>query len=268
MIKIGIQNFPMARRQAEFAREELDRIGVESTLVFLDDPEGGILRGEVDIAVQPLCKIPPDRPGELVIAALSARENPADLLVMRPDVQDNRLDFGLKTDAVVFCNTPWQVAQLRDFRPDLAVSAPDGGVAALVSGLKAGACEAIILAVADVVAEDSDLSGLTLIELNPREFVPASGQGVMAWLAHRDNLSVGRVLKQVHHPDVSACTNVERRALQLLGDMSLLGAFVERDAAGNFHAFVACETGGSIRRARLSQSTNFELAERVVTGLK
>lgn len=267
MIKIGTRNLLADRRRAEFARTELDRIGEESTLVFLDDPDGGILRGDVDIAVQPLCEIPLDRPGELIIAALSTRENPGDLLVMHPDTQDNLLDFGLKTGAVVFCNTAWQAAQLRDFRPDLTVSAPGGGAAALVSGLKAGICEAIVLVATDVVAEDSDLSGLLLVELNPLEFVPAPGQGVLAWLAHRDNLPVRRLLKQVHHPEVSACTNVERRVLQLLGDVSL-GTFVERDATGNFHAFVACETGGSIRRARLSQSTNFELAERVVTGLK
>ncbi|MBL7798647.1 MAG: hypothetical protein JNJ90_19275 [Saprospiraceae bacterium] len=266
MIKIGIQDFPATRRLAEFARQELICIGVESTVVFLDDLEGGILRGDIDAALQPLGTIPLERPGEVVIAALSARENPADLLVMHPETQDNRLDFGLKQGAVVCCATAWQAAQLRDFRPDLAVSVPGGGVGALVSGLKAGICEAIVFAAADMVAEELDLSGLLLVELNPREFLPTPGQGVVAWLAHRDNLPVRRLLKQVHHPDVSACTNVERRVLQLLRG-ALLGAFVERDAAGNFHAFVAGETGGSIRRARLSQSTNFELAERVVAGL-
>lgn len=267
-LKIGVSSFPHAFGRIEFARSELRRIGLESMFMQVSDPDEAILHGEVDVAMHPLPELPMAPHEGLVIAALSARKNPADLLVLRPEALDNRLDFGLKTGALVSCNTPWQMAQLRDFRPDLAVSAPGGGAAALVSGLKAGACEAIILAAADMVAENLDLSGLTLVELNPREFVPAPGQGVLAWLAHRDNLPVRRLLKQVHHPEVSACTNVERRALQLLGDVSLLGAFAERDAAGNFHAFVACEKGGSIRRARLSQNTNFELAERVVTGLK
>lgn len=270
MIKIGIQDFPEARRQAEIARQELTRIGVESTVVFLDDLEGGILRGDIDAALQPLGTIPLERPGELVIAALSARENSGDLLVMHLEAQDNRLDFGLKKGAVVCCATAWQAAQLRDFRPDLAVSVSEDGGAAMLSGLQAGACAAIIPATADMVPEDLEQSGLVVVELNPREFVPAPGQGVLAWLAHRDSLPVRRLLKQIHHPEVSACTNVERRVLQLLGGdvAARTGAFVERDAAGNFHAFVACETGGSICRARLSQSTNFELAERVVAGLE
>lgn len=270
MIKIGIQDFPAACRLAEFARQELTRIGVESMVVFLDNLEGGILRGDIDTALQPLIKIPLDRPGEVVIAALSARENPADLLVMHPEAQDSRLDFGLKPGSVVYCTTAWQAAQLRDFRPDLAVSVSEDGGAAVLSGLQAGACAAIIPAAADGISEDLDRSGLVVVELNPREFVPAPGQGVLAWRAYRDNPPLRRLLKQIHHPEVSACTNVERRVLQLLGGdvAARTGAFVERDAAGNFHAFVACERSRNIHRARLSQSTNFELADRVSKQLR
>jgi len=269
MIKIGTQDFPAARRQAESARQELYRIGLESTVVYLDDPDSGILHGDIDVTVQPLCAIPLERPGELVVAALFARTTPADLLVARPEVRDNRQDFGLAQGATVLVLTPWQAAQLRDFRPDLNLVISNSAPTVLLNELRQGTCAAVVLPAAHL--PELDISGLEHIELNPREFLPAPGQGALAWLTHRDNLPVRRLLKQVHHPDVSACTNVERRVLQLLGGTTqspLLGAFVERDASGNFHAFSACATDGNIRRARLSQSTNFELAEQVVAGLR
>jgi len=264
-IKIGSPSSSQASWRDKFAQLELRRIGVESTLVQVENPAEAILRGDADVAVQPLSELPLTRPEGVVVTAVSSREYPGDVLVMRPEALDNRLDFGLAHSAAVLTTTPWQAAQLRDFRPDLGIAVSGGTT--FLDDLHKAKCVAVVLPAA--VLEGMGVSGLEVVPLNPREFVPAPGQGVVAWLAHHDDLPVRRLLKQVHHPDVSSCTNVERRVLQLLGGdaESLLGAFVERDAAGNFHAFVAYAYPGGIRRTRLSQSTNFELAERVVERL-
>jgi hydroxymethylbilane synthase len=47
-----------------------------------------------------------------------------------------------------------------------------------------------------------------------------------------------------------------------------LGTYCERDALGNFHAFAACEIEGQLRRTRLSSSTTFGMAEKLVAQLK
>ncbi len=264
LVKIGSKTSPQISWRDEFAQLELRRIGVESSLVRVDNPAEAILRGDADVAVLPLSELPLMRPGELVVTAVSRREHPGDVLVMRPEALDNRLDFGLAHGATVLTSTPWQAAQLRDFRPDLGIAVSVSGGTTLLDDLRQDNFAAIVTAAAEL--KGMDVSGLEVLELNPREFVPKPAQGVLAWLAHRDDLPVRRLLKQVHHPDVSACTNTERRVLQLLGGNaeSLLGAFVERDAGGNFHAFLACVHAGGIRRTRLSQSTNFELAERLL----
>jgi hydroxymethylbilane synthase len=136
--------------------------------------------------------------------------------------------------------------------------------------LRKGAYDAVLVSAAAIHHQNLEVSGLEVLELNPREFVPRPAQGVLAWQTHRDDLPARRILKPLHHPDVTACTNVERRVLQLLGDAGQpsLGVFVERDATGNFHAFAAGEIAGAFRRVRLSQSTNFELAERLVERLR
>ena len=85
-----------------------------------------------------------------------------------------------------------------------------------------------------------------------------------------DDTQTRLILKKIHHPEISALTNVERRVLQLMdgGCQLPLGAHCERDAAGNFHAFAACEIGGTMRRAQLSSSTSFGMAEKLVGQLR
>ncbi|MFN0013804.1 MAG: hydroxymethylbilane synthase [Saprospiraceae bacterium] len=268
-VKIGIQPGLAAAWLAEFACGELRQFSVESTVVQLDDPEAAILRGEVDLAVHPLAELPLARLEGTVIAAVSERKRAADLLVLRLETRDEKRDFGLKNQAAVFSDTVLQAAQLRDYRPDVAVSVPGGGAAALLEQVRNGGCDAAVFAAAYIEPLGLNLAGVEVIELSPQEFVPAPGQGVLAWLAHCDDLPLRRVLQRLHHPEVSACTNVERRVLQLFGGegAASIGVFVERDGVGNFHAFAASERSGQMLRARVSQSTNIELAVRVAGRL-
>lgn len=292
MLKIGTRGSKLALWQAEFTQAELRKIGVESELViiktqgdviqhlsfdkmegkgfFTKEIEEALLRGEVDLAVHSMKDMPTSQPEGLVLTAVSYRDNPADLLLIRPEAVEAGQVFKLKNKAVVGTSAARRKAQMRDFRPDVELRDLRGNVPTRVEKLRAGDYDAIFLAAAGVRRLDLDLSDLTVVELNPREFIPAPAQGVLAWQTHRDDLPTRRILKQLHHPEISAVTNVERRVLQLLdgGCQLPLGAFVERDAAGNFHAFAACELNGALCRTRLSQSTNFELAEKLVAALK
>jgi len=273
MLHIGTLSAPAARRHADYTQEALRRIGVESDIVVaqnLHDLEAALLHGAVQLAAHCLSDLPTALPDGLVVTAVSAREHPGDLLLMRPEAVDSGQDFGVKPRAVLGGGTPWRIAQMRDFRPDIAFKHSGEGMSALLENLRQGALDAVLVAAADLHLSGLDASGLEALPLHPSEFVPAPAQGVLAYQTHRDDLTVRRILKQLHHSEVSACTNVERRVLQLLGgDQTLpLGVFVERDAAGNFHAFAALEQAGTMCRVRLSQNTNVDLAEQVVRALE
>lgn len=270
MLKIGTRSTPTALWQAEYTRNVLQSIGVESAIVPVDHPGEALLRGDIDMTAYALDTLPIHQPDGIVITAVSERANPADVLLIRPEAVDKRQDFGLKQGATVG-TTAGRIAQMRDFRPDVVLqNLNEEDAPACLEDLRKGAYDAVLVSATAILQQNLDVSSLEVLELNPREFVPRPAQGVLAWQTHRDDLPTRRILKQLHHPDVAACTNVERRVLQLVGDASQpsLGVFVERDAAGNFHAFAACETAGAFRRVRLSQSTNFELAERVVERLR
>jgi hydroxymethylbilane synthase len=178
--------------------------------------------------------------------------------------------FKLKEGAIVGTSANRRKAQLLDYRPDVQLKDIRGNVPTRLEKLRAGDFDAIFLAAAGVSRLGLDVSDFEVVELNPREFVPAPAQGVLAWQTNRDDTQTRLILKKIHHPEISALTNVERRVLQLMdgGCQLPLGAHCERDVAGNFHAFAACEIGGTMRRAHLSSSTSYGMAEKLVAQLK
>jgi hydroxymethylbilane synthase len=270
-LKIGAS----ALWQAEFTRSELARVGEESDVVVFaaadeffspKDLEEALLRGEIDVAVHSMKNLPTSQLQALAITAVSQRDNPADWLVIRRESVVSGKIFKLKEGATVGVSSPSCKAQLSDFRPDVFLKNSPPGASTRLENLRSGDFDAIFLAAVEVRNLGLDLSDFEVVELNPREFVPTPAQGVLAWRTNRDDTATRLILKKIHHPEVSACTNVERRVLQILE--LPLGVYCERDATGNFHAFAAGEIEGKMRRARLSSSTNFGIAEKLAADLR
>jgi hydroxymethylbilane synthase len=292
MLRIGTRGSKLALWQAHYTQAELARIGVESQLIiiktqgdlvqhlsfekmegkgfFTKEIEDALLRGDVDLAVHSMKDLPTSPPEGLAITAVSYRDNPADWLIARPEAVAQGEIFRLKKGATVGTSAARRKAQMADYRSDVSLKDIRGNVPTRLEKLRQGDFDAIFLAAAGVSRLDLDLSGLEKIELNPREFVPAPAQGVLAWQTHRDDTATRLLLKKIHRPEVSAVTNVERRVLQLMdgGCQLPLGVHCERDAAGHFHAFAACQVGAEMRRVRLSSSTSFGMAEELVGRLR
>jgi len=288
MLRIGTRGSKLALWQAHFTQAELTRIGVASELViiktqgdliqhlsfekmegkgfFTKEIEDSLLRGEIDLAVHSMKDLPTHPPEGLVITAVSYRDNPADLLIMHPEAVEKGRIFKVKEGAIVGTSAARRKAQMQDFRPDVHLKDIRGNVPTRLEKLRQGDFDAIFLAAAGVIRLELDMAGLEVVTLNPREFVPAPAQGVLAWQTNRGDLDTRTILKQLHHTEISACTNVERRVLQLMdgGCQLPLGVHCERDANGNFHAFAACLIDGVMRRARLSSNTSYGMAERIV----
>ncbi|MBI5916252.1 MAG: hydroxymethylbilane synthase [Bacteroidetes bacterium] len=292
-IKIGTRGSKLALWQAEFTRRELAAVGVgaELTIIkttgdvvqhlsfdkiegkgfFTKEIEDALLRGDVDMAVHSMKDLPTTQPQGLVVAGVSYRENPADWLLIRQDeVVDNQL-FKLKNGAVVGTSSTRRKAQMLGFRSDIHLKDIRGNVPTRVEKLRSGDFDGILLAGAGLSRLDIDLTGLEVVRFNVREFVPAPAQGVLAFQCCEGDLETRRLIQKIHHPEVSAVTNVERKVLKLIGGGCHLplGVYCERDAQGNYHVWAAMADAwdGPVRRARLSQSTSHLLAERVVAQL-
>jgi hydroxymethylbilane synthase len=294
IIKIGTRGSKLALWQAEFTQRQLAEVGVESELViistkgdrvqhlsfdkiegkgfFTKEIEDALLRGDVDLAVHSMKDLPTTQPEGLVVTAVSYRENPADWLIVRPESKQEGKLFQLRENAVVGTSSARRKAQLLHFRSDVELNDIRGNVPTRLRKLQEGQFDAILLAGAGISRLELDLSDFHVVKFNPKEFVPAPAQGVLAFQTVASDLEVRRLLKQIHHSEVSAVTNVERKVLKLLegGCHMPLGVYCERDAMGNYHVWAAkADTWDApLRRAHLSSSTKLNLAERIVEELR
>lgn len=284
----------MALWQAHHTQAELEKIGVASELIiiktkgdriqhlgfdkmegkgfFTKEIEDSLLRGDIDVAVHSMKDLPTTAPEGLVITAVSYRENPADWMVIRKEEVDESQTFKLKQGAVVGTSSARRKSQMLHFRPDISLKDIRGNVPTRLNKLRSGDFDAIILAAAGVTRLEMDMSEFEIIRFNPKEFIPAPAQGVLAWQTNENDLATRRVFKQLHQKSTSIVTNVERKVLNLLdgGCQMPLGVYCEQDKAGNFHVWAALADAWNapLRTVRHSSSTHFELAEQVVAQIR
>lgn len=292
-IRIGTRGSRLALWQAHYTQRQLEAIGVSSELViiktkgdkiqhlslnkiegkgfFTKEIEDALLRGDIDMAVHSMKDLPTTSPDGLVITAVSYRENPADWLIVNKSAMEESQLFKLKKNAIVGTSSARRKAQMLDFRPDIQLKDIRGNVPTRLNKLRNGDFDAILLAAAGLSRLELDLSDFHVVRFSPKEFVPSPAQGVLAFQTAANDKKTRRILKQLHHTEVAAVTNVERKVLNMLdGGCHLpLGVYCEKDNMGNFHIWAAKADAwdGKVKRVRLSQSTKFELAERVLEAL-
>lgn len=290
---IGTRGSKLALWQAHYTQKLLADIGVKSELriiktqgdkiqnltfdklegkgFFTKEIEDCLLRGDIHLAVHSMKDLPTNSPEGLCITAVSYRANPADTLVIRKDAIEQRM-LKVKKGGIVGTSSARRKAQILDFRPDVQIKDIRGNVPTRLRKLQEGNFDAILLAAAGLERLEIDLSSFEVIQMNPKEFVPAPAQGVLAFQTQENDFPTRRILKKIHNSNVSACTNVERKVLNLLdgGCQMPLGAYCERDASGYYHVWVAkADTWNEKpKRVSLSSGTFHNLAETVVNKLK
>ena len=294
VVKIGTRGSKLALWQANFLQDELQKIGIESSIhiiktkgdqiqhlsfdkiegkgFFTKEIEDALLQEEVDLAVHSMKDLPTTSPPGLIITAVSYREDPADWLIIRKDRAAANKLMRLPEGAVVGTSSARRKAQLLHFRQDLEMKDIRGNVPTRLNKLREGQFDAIVLAGAGVTRLELDLNEFEVIKFDPTEFIPAPAQGVLAFQVREDDKPLRRKLKALHQQAVADCTNVERKVLQLMegGCQMPIGVFCRRDSTGNYHLWAAFADSASapLKTVSLSSSTRFELAEKAVAALK
>ena len=155
------------------------------------------------------------------------------------------------------------------FRSDIFMRDLRGNVPTRIQKLETDNLDAIIIALAGVKRLQLDLSKFVMVPLDPREFVPAPAQGVLAWQTNADDITTRTILKKIHNTAVATLTNIERRVLQIMdgGCQLPLGVYCTRDNNGYFHATASCLINQSMRRVNYSSGTYLGMAEKIVEHL-
>lgn len=219
--------------------------------LFTKELDAALLSGAADLAVHSLKDVPTRLPDGLVLAAVTEREDPRDVLLLPPGASGD-LD-SLPAGARVGTSSLRRRAQLQALRPDLAVLDLRGNLNTRLAKLDRGDYDAIVLAAAGVLR----LGWMDRIAayLDAPAWLPAVGQGALAVVARGDRADVVDRIRTLHDPSSAACTAAERALLRALegGCQVPIGALGHvQDGRLVLHGLVAALDGGRIVRVEES----------------
>jgi hydroxymethylbilane synthase len=191
---------------------------IEGKGFFTKEIEEALLRDEIDLAVHSHKDLPTESPEGLAITAVSYREDPSELLIIQKQAVDTHKPLELKNAAIVGTSASRRQAQLLLFRNDLQIKDLRGNVPTRVQKLRKGDYDAIVIAAAGIERLNLDLSDLHVIKLDPKIFIPAPAQGVLALQTRLgDDETINSVLSCFQNDEVQECITAERQLLTLFG---------------------------------------------------
>lgn len=234
---IGTRGSELALWQANYVKDRLAEIGVDAALkviktqgdivqhlrldklegkgFFTKELEEELLNGGIDLAVHSHKDLPTVHPPGLIIAAVTAREDPSELLIIHKDCVDLKKRLALKHNAIVGTSSNRRKAQLSAMRPDLEFDDLRGNVLSRIQKLRDENFDAIMLAKAGITRVNVDLSDFHVEELPPVEIIPAPAQGVLAVQIRENDTQLTDLLQAINDAAVADTIAVERKVLNL-----------------------------------------------------
>lgn len=237
-IRIGSRGSDLALWQANHVKRQLEELGcsVDITIIktqgdiiqhlsfdklegkgfFTKEIENALLEKSVDLAVHSHKDLETNPPEGLMIACVSEREDPADLLLIAKSAVDLSRKWNLKANAIVGTSSARRKSQVVRFRNDAEIKDLRGNVPTRIQKLRDGQYDAILLAKAGVDRLEIELSEFHVFAMDPTEFVPAPAQGVLALQIRETDKELFTILQKLNHADVQKRIAVERKVLNLM----------------------------------------------------
>lgn len=194
---------------------------------FTKEIEEALLKKEIDLAVHSHKDLPTTSPEGLKIAAVSEREDPAELILIRKESVNAGLKYAFKHNAIVGTSSARRKSQLLAFRNDIRIEDLRGNVPTRIQKLRDKKYDAIMLAAAGVERLKIDLSEFKVLRLDPKEFIPAPAQGVLGLQIREDDFELEQYIQKLTSEKVEDTIGIERKVLNLFdgGCQLPLGAY-------------------------------------------
>ncbi len=237
-IVIGSRGSDLALWQARYVKKRLSELGHNVTIniiktqgdaiqhlsfdklegkgFFTKEIEAALLDGAIDLAVHSHKDLETNPPEGLIIAAVSERADPADILLVRESAVDINKKWGLMEGAIVGTSSARRKSQLLAHRPDTILKDLRGNVPTRINKLRNQQYDAILLAKAGIDRLEIDLSEFNVVVLDPSEFVPAPAQGVLGLQIRKSDDRMAEILKPLNNKSVQKRIAIERKVLNLL----------------------------------------------------
>ncbi len=198
---------------------------------FTKEIEEALLSKSIDLAVHSHKDLETTSPEGLMIAAVSEREDPADLLLIRKEAADNSQKWNLKQNAIVGTGSARRKAQVVAHRPDCTLKDLRGNVPTRINKLREGQYDAILIAAAGIERLKVDISEFTVHKMDVRDFVPAPAQGVLGLQIRENEPELAQLIAKLNVEETEKRIAVERGILRALdgGCQLPLGVYCDQD---------------------------------------
>jgi hydroxymethylbilane synthase len=288
-IRIGTRGSELALWQAHNVKQRLENIGNSVTITiiktqgdkiqdlsfdklegkgfFTKEIEAALLSNEVDLAVHSHKDLETSPPEGLVIAAVSEREDPSELLLISRENVDSSQVWDLKLNSSIGTSSARRKSIVVSNRNDLTIKELRGNVPTRIQKLRERNYDAIILAKAGVSRLEIDLSEFHLVELDPKKFVPAPAQGVLALQIREEDNELWKEIQKLNHPQVEMQIAIERKVLNFMQGGCQLPLGVYCDLENVFVSYAKDWTIGS-KNFIFPFSGSANLAEEIVATLQ
>lgn len=209
--------------------------GGDTVGVFTRALDDALRAGRIDFAVHSLKDVPTEEAPGLLLAAVPARADVRDALVVASRHAGVASVAALPRGARVATSSPRRVAQLLSVRPDLVTAPLAGNVDTRLRKLEEGVADALLLACAGL--DRLSLAGRISRRLPPGELLPAPGQGALAMVCRADDERARELLATQDDAAARATALAERSFLHHLrgGCRAPVGAHARLAEGGTVH---------------------------------
>jgi hydroxymethylbilane synthase len=220
-VRLGTRSSALAVAQASAVAAAL---GTEAETVPLSTADAGpgdkerfvrgvaaaVIGGEVDLGVHSAKDLPGERPQELALVGVPAREDPSDAFLGAAGSIEE-----IGEGARIGTASLRRRSQLLALRPDLELVELRGNVDTRIAKLSAGEYDGIVLASAGLIRLSREDEISFRFELD--ELTPAPGQGCLALEARRADAETAAAAAGISDPAALTELTAERAATRSLG---------------------------------------------------
>jgi len=291
-VVIGSRGSDLALWQARFFRDRMQEIGVNTEIkiiktrgdqiqhlsfdkmegkgFFTKEIEQALHNKEIDVAIHSHKDLETSPVPGLVVAGVSQREDPSELLLIRTSEVDSTKPFHLKEGAVLGTSSARRKGQITDFRPDVNIKDIRGNVPTRIEKLRRGDFDAILIAFAGVHRLGIDLEGLHVQKLNPSVFIPAPAQGVLAYQCREEDETLIEIIGKLNDAETKTRIDIERGVLSTFGGgcQVPLGAYAEKVGNGYSVRVAHSSDWNAFSNRSIFEAADAEDAKTIFTSLK
>ena len=189
-------------------------------------------------------------------------------MLINKNAIDLSQEWFLKKNSTIGTSSARRKSQILKYIPESKIKALRGNVPTRIQKLKDGAYDAIIIAKAGVDRLNVNLSEFKEVLLDPKKFVPAPAQGVLAVQIRNENQEINSLLDKINVKGVQKRVELERKVLSLLKGGCQLPLGVYCDEMNNLFVSYASDKEEKCIQLKYTIKTFEGIAEKIVSELK